>query len=84
MYIHDMSYNTLFTLLVWPSVWGWYMVLKLSLLSNATCNTLQKDEVNGESLSEMILQGILWSLTMSQKNTWAMSYVVYVVHNGEK
>ena len=59
-------------------------MLKLSLVRKAPYNSLQKVEVNIESLSEIILRGMPWSLTMSRMNTCATVGVVKVVRIGEK
>ena len=67
-----------------PFVWVWYVVLKLSLVPKAACNSLQKDDVNKESLSKMILWGMPWSQMMSQKNTYATIIVVNVVQIDKK
>ena len=59
-------------------------MLKLSLVPSNVYNSLQNEEVNKESLFDIILQGIPWSLTMSCKNTCATAGAVKVVRMGEK
>ena len=59
-------------------------MLKLNLVPSDVCNSLQKDDVNKESLLDIILRGMPWSLTISHKNTYATVGVVKVVQTGEK
>ena len=59
-------------------------MLKLIFLPSDVFDSLQKDDVNKESLLDIILQGMPWSLTISHKNTYAIASVVKVVQTSEK
>jgi len=56
-YICNISSTDWFVLLVWPLVWGWYVVLKLSWVSISLNKVFQKLKVTFVSMFEMIFLG---------------------------
>ena len=68
----------------YPSVWGWYVVLRFSLVPKAFCKFYQNRNTNRGSLSETILISIPCNLTISSIYSWTNFFMEYFIFIGKK
>ena len=74
----------LFVTLACPSIYGWYVELKLKFIPIFFHKVVQKFPTNLVSLSEIILLGIRCNLTTSLKNKLATCVTSLVLKQGIK